>query len=408
MEYIRWAKTLVEKALSTRRVVIISGERQAGKTTLTKQALPKDAVYRTLDDTMLLSIAKTSPADFVKHKAKTMVIDEIQKVPDLLPEIKKVVDENNRCGQFMLTGSADVMSLPEVNESLAGRVKNIRLRTLCEGEINGTKPNFINKALNKNFPSQIQECNKDNILELALRGGYPEVVRLAKKDRKEWHKDYLNTLITRDLKNIANIRRVDILKKIMEILAAWSSKYINISDICSSLQVSKNTFVEYISLIEHLYLCQTIPAWTKTDYDKVGKKDKIYMCDTGLMANILNWHYDDVVLNSDRYGKLIETFAFKELISLVDLNLEYSLYQYRDRNKREIDFIIETENNELLAIEIKGGSKVIKDNFKHIEWFRDNLVKEKKFIGIILYTGKDTISFGKDLFVVPMASLWNN
>ncbi len=407
MEYIRWTKNLVKEALSVRRVIVISGARQCGKTTLTKQALSKDMIYRTLDDNKMFSIAKESPADFVKHDKKTMVIDEIQKVPELLSEIKIVVDNNNAHGQFMLTGSADVFSLPQVNESLAGRVKNIKLRTLTEGEILGTKPNFIEKILKKKIPSQIQGYDKQEVLDLAIRGGYPEVIFLPKKNRKDWYRDYIDILISRDLKNIANIRRANVLNKLVSVLAAWSSKYINTDDICSSLEISKNTFIEYFSLLQHLYLFECVPAWTKTDYDKVGKKDKVYMCDTGLMANILNWHYDNVALDSDRCGKLVETMVFKELATLVDLNSEYSMYQYRDRNKREIDFIIETENNEVIAVEVKSGSKVTSDDFKHIKWFRDNLVKDKKFTGIVLYTGQDTLQLGQDLFIVPMACLWS-
>ncbi len=407
MEYLRWAKNLVSEALSVRRVVVIFGARQAGKTTLTKQVLSKDITYRTLDDTNMVLIAKESPADFLKHDKKTMIIDEIQKVPELISEIKIVVDNNNRYGQFILTGSADVFSLPQVTESLAGRVKNIRLRTLTEGEIHGTKPNFIEKILKRNFQSKIERYDKKTILEMAIRGGYPEVVFLPQKSRKDWYRDYLNTLIDRDLKNIANIRRADVLNKLISTLAAWSAKYINTDEICSCLEISKNTLKEYISLLEHLYLFERVPAWTKTDYDKVGKKDKIYISDTGLMTSILNWHYNEIELNSDRCGKLIETMIFKELATLVDLNSEYSLYQYRDSKKREIDFIIETENNEIIAIEVKSGSRIMSDDFKHIKWFRDNLIKNKKFTGIVLYTGQTILSFGKDLFCVPMALLWS-
>lgn len=407
MEYLRWAKNLVEESLSERRVVVISGARQCGKTTLTKQVLSKDITYRTLDDTNMFSIAKESPADFVKHNKKTMIIDEIQKVPELISEVKIVVDNNNRYGQFILTGSADIFALPQVTESLAGRVKNIRLRTLTEGEILGTKPNFIEKILKKDFPSQIEGYDKKKILELAIRGGYPEIIYLPQKSRKNWYRDYINTLIIRDLKNIANIRRADILNKLISALAAWSAKYINTAEICSYLEISKNTLIEYVNLLENLYLCERVSAWTKTDYDKVGKKDKIYMSDTGLMTSILNWHYDEIELNSDRCGKLVETMIFKELATLVDLNPEYSLYQYRDSKKREIDFIIETENNEIIAIEVKSGSRVMSDDFKHIKWFRDNLVKNKKFTGIVLYTGQNTLPFGKDLLCIPMALLWN-
>lgn len=159
-------------------------------------------------------------------------------------------------------------------------------------------------------------------------------------------------------------------------------------------------------MIEDLYLCERVPAWVRSDYDRIAKRDKFYITDTGLMSNLLEWHYDDVAFDADRYGKLIETFVFNELKAQIDLNYDYTLYQYRDRENREIDFIIEDSKGDMVGIEVKGGSRVSKDDFKHLKWFKENLVKDKKFIGIILYSGENTLSFGEDLLAVPTASLW--
>ncbi len=409
-EYTRWVKSVVEKALKTRRVVIISGERQCGKTTLTSQVAPAGAIIRTLDDTSLLAAAKDDPAYFVKHDKGTMIIDEIQKAPMLIPEIKRVVDKSNETGQFLITGSANVVDAPEVRESMAGRVKNVRLRTLTQGEILGTKPTFLDKAFKSKFPTQIKGCNKETVFKIALRGGYPEIVRLPKDARKEWHKDYVKSIIDHDLNNLpnVNIRRSSELKKLLEILAAWSSKYMDVNEICSGLEITKPTLLDYIGLLEKMYLIERVPAWIKSDYERVKKADKIYMCDTGLMANILNWHYDNIALDPDKYGKLIETFVFKELAVLVGLNSEYSMYQYRDRMKHEIDFIIENENNEILGIEVKGGGHISKDDFDHMIWFKNNLPKDIKFTGIVVYAGENTMSFGEGMFAVPLAAFWTD
>ncbi|MCQ2913765.1 MAG: ATP-binding protein [Alphaproteobacteria bacterium] len=406
MLYSRWQKENIEKALKTRRVLIISGARQCGKTTLTKQSLNEGFTYRTLDENNMFETALDDPLGFLTHSGKTLVIDEIQKAPLLIPEIKRIVDINNEKGQFILTGSADIMSLPTVNESLAGRVKNIRLRTLTEGEIQGANPSFIQRAISQNFKDQYKGCSKETILSIALRGGYPEVLSFDYEDRKDWHKDYFDVLIERDLKNIANINRSDVLKDIVKILASWSSKYMDIGGICSGCQISKPTLVSYINYIEQLYLCEKLPAWIKTDYDRVGKKDKFYMTDTGFMASILNWHYDSISLDKDKYGKLVETFVFNELSAQVDLNSDYTMYQYRDRTNREIDFIIEDESNNIIGIEVKGGSRIGKEDFKHLSWFKDNLVKGKDFVGIVLYSGENTMRFGENLYAVPTASLW--
>ena len=405
-EYQRWAKSIVERALNTRRVIIISGSRQVGKTTLAEQAVTNDVIFRTLDDTTLLPVALQDPQGFLEHDTRTLVIDEIQKAPILLPEIKRIVDKNNTPGQFVLTGSSDVRSNPNIKESLAGRVKNIRLRGLTEGEIQNTKPDFIERLYNKNFPSQIKGCSKSAILQLALRGAYPEAITLDKADRKEWYKDYLNALIEHDLKDIANIKNEEALRQIIKALAAWSGKLMDLDGICSACNLSKPTINEYIALIERLYLCERVHPWTHSDYDMIGRTDKMYMTDTGLMAAILGWHYDAVAFDADRFGKLIETFVFNELSAQVDLNSDYTLHHYRDRRDREIDFIIENDQGDIIGLEVKGGSRITKEDFKHLTWFGDHLVKDKKFIGVILYSGENTIRFAENMLAVPTACLW--
>jgi len=408
MEIIRFQEKNVKLALKLRRIVILSGARQTGKTTLMRQIAGKKMDYRSLDDVDFLTIATEDPKGFVKNSlAKTMAIDEIQKAPKLIPEIKMLVDKNNRNGQFLLTGSANLQTLPSVTESLAGRVKNIRLRPLIMSEISSSKPLFLEKAFNKNFPLKIEGFGKSEILEIAFRGGYPEVVRLKKiTEQREWHKDYLKTLLEHDLRDIINIRRQNALKELLGILASWSAKYIDISAIGSGLSLNKHTLESYINALVSLYLFEHIPPWLRTDYDRVGRRPKFYATDTGLMASILGWNMKEVLQNHDRSGKLIETFIFQEIAALVDLE-GASLYQYRDRENREIDFIIEREDGALLGIEVKAGHNVSREDFKHLEWFSKNILKDKNsFIGIVLYSGDRTIHFSENMLAVPTAALW--
>ena len=406
MKIQRWQKNTLENALETRRIVIISGARQAGKTTLAKRIVSKNAIYRTLDDSALLKVALDDPKGFLWHKEPTMIIDEIQKAPLLISEIKKIVDENNAKGQFVLTGSADIRAMPTVKESLAGRVKNLRLRTLTQGEIIGSSPSFLQRAFNGDFKSQYKNSSKKDLLDIALRGGYPEVISLSAKARKEWHKDYIEAIINKDMREIFNINRHETLNSLIKAMASWSSKYIGISGICSKFEVSKPTLMGYIQLFEVIYLCEKLPAWVKSDYDRIAKKNKFYFSDSGLMASLLNWTYKDASLDADKYGKLIETFVFGEIAAQAELNSEYSMYQYRDRENREIDFIIEHEDGSILAVEAKGGSNIGKNDFKHIKWFREHLAKDRKFMGIVLYSGEDTLPFGENMFAVPTAGLW--
>lgn len=407
-EYNRWRILNIEEALKTRRVVVISGARQTGKTTIAKHVSGKNSVFRSLDVDSIYEAAVNDPTGFVKNDSGTMFIDEVQKVKKLITEIKYVVDNNNRPGQYLLTGSADINSLPEVSESMAGRLKNIRLRPLTQGEILRKKPTFLKRAFEANFSKQILGYDKKAIFDLAFRGGFPEAVRLeSQKNRKDWHKDYITALLKHDLKDVANITRQDAMKELIDILASWSSKFMDISQISSSLGLSRPTVVSYINALEALFLFDKVAPWIKTDYDRVGRSYKYYASDTGFMTAILGWKQDDILLDVDRSGKLMETFVFQELVAQVDLDNSYSLYQYRDREKREIDFLIEREDGSLIGIEVKSSHSVSSDNFIHHKWFRENIVKGKKpYVGIVLYSGEQVLSFGEDLLAVPIAALW--
>jgi uncharacterized protein len=413
-QYPRWQETNIKKALKTRRVLLISGSRQCGKTTLSKIISTTDTRYYTLDDITLLESALNDPSGFIQHGNHLLIIDEIQRAPLLLQAIKQDVDENQEYGRFLLTGSANIQSLPSVKESLAGRIRNLRLRPLAQGEIHKKTPNFIpllfkSKPLNQYPVKNVGRYQKDNYLHAAFSGGYPEVLRFKEqKDRRAWHKDFLSALMDKDLKDIANIRRKDSIQKLLEVLAAWSSKFMDISAIGAPLSITRPTIESYVNALESLYLIERVRPWHKTDYDRVSKQDKLFMTDTGLMASLLNWNFEDVRLNGDLNGKLIETLVFTELSAIIDAQDDnYSLFHYRDRVQREIDFIVEDKNGHLLGIEVKSGSNIRSDSFKHLKWFKENMAKDKPFKGIILYTGEHCVSFGDDLWAVPLHFMWD-
>jgi len=404
----RWQIENTQKALKNRRVVAVSGARQTGKTTITKQII-QNGTFRSLDNSALLQAAIDDPNEFVKNPSgETMVIDEIQKVPALMSEIKLAVDNNNKPGQYLITGSSNIQTIAKINDSLAGRIKHIRLRPLTVGEILGKSPNFLQQAFSGEFPIQIKGYDKDSIIDLAFRGGYPEALRIENlKERKEWYRDYLDSIVKKDLHDIENIRRLDVIQELIKILAAWSSKYMDKNNITSSIEISRPTFDVYSNALEALFIFEHVMPWVKTDYELAGKRSKIYMTDTGLMSSLLNWKREDFSLNPDRCGKLIETFIFQELAAQVDLDSDYSLTQYRDAKKREIDFLIEKEGEGIIGIEAKASSRVSKEDFSSQIWFRDNIIKGKMpYKGYVLYSGEDTLSFGDGMLAVPTAALW--
>lgn len=394
--------------MSERRVLMLSGPRQSGKTTLARELESDQAEYRTLDDSTLTEAAQNDPQGFIKRSTNTLIIDEVQRVPSLLPAIKKAVDEDTRPGQYLLTGSANIQSLPTVRESLAGRIAKIRLRPLAQGEMRRVVPNFIESAFKQSFSRIHTHYDRDALLEIAFRGGFPEPMLLQDRSRKRWHTDYIDAILERDLKEITKIHRKNAMRELVNILAAWSGKYMDMSAIGSGLSIQRSTLESYINALETLYLVDRVYPWTKTDYARVGKQNKLFMVDSGLMASLLRWKIDQVRLDPDRSGKLMETLAFNEIMAQVDTKEDrYELFHYRDREKREIDFLIEREDNAYLGIEIKAGSAVDKNDFKHLKWFKNNLAQSRPFIGIIIYTGEFPVSFGNNLWAVPFSRLWS-
>lgn len=410
-KYIRWQKNNIESGLQTRRVVLLTGPRQCGKTTLIKELVSSAMEYRTLDDITLQQSAKSDPHGFVKHyNNESMIIDEVQRAPELLLAIKKTVDEDTRNGQYLLTGSANIQASSAAQESLAGRIRKIRLRPLSQGEIQGiVLPDFIIKAFSGEFARHTASYDKDAVLELALQGGFPEPLKLNGKEKKLWHLDYIDALLERDLKDIARIQHKDSMRKLLSVLSAWSGKFMDVSAIGSGLSIKRPTLESYINALESMYIVERTKPWLSTDYDRVGKQDKIFMTDCGLMSSILNYRMDQLRIDSDKTGKLMETFVFNELSAHIDAGgEEFRLFHYRDREKREIDFIIENDHDALLGIEVKAGSSVGSADFKHLNYFAENLAGKRNFIGIVLYTGALTLSFGKNMTAVPISCLWNS
>lgn len=347
------------------------------------------------------------PHGFVKSHSKTLIIDEVQRAPDLLLAIKKEVDENTRPGQFLLTGSANLMTIPTVKESLAGRITTLRLRPLAHGEITNKIPDFIDRAFRMDCPPPQLKLSKEMMVNMGFKGGFPEAIMLDDSERILWHKDYIQTILSRDLNEIENIQRKDVIKNLVGILAAWSSKVLNISDIGSGLSVQRSTLVSYMNALESLYLFEKLSPWNKTDYDRIAKHEKYFITDSGLMASLLNWKKSSLIFDGEKTGKLIETMVFNELSSQVEVSRgKYTLCYYRDRQKREIDFLIENEEGNYLGIEVKSGSKISKNDFLPMEWFKNNLLKGKTFVGIVLYSGESPLSFGDRMYAVPFGSLF--
>ena len=400
----RWINSKIEESLSNRRVTILVGARQCGKTTLAKDIASADGFeYATMDTEE--KVAKSDPQGFVKHNKKTMIIDEIQRVPELILAVKQEVDSNNRYGQYIITGSADIQSLPSTKESLAGRAKKVRLRPFTYGEYLELEPKFFKRLQNKDFINNTG-YDKRKVIEIAYKGGYPEpLLQFSDTESKDWYKDYTDLILDNDLKYIANIKRQSKLRLLFNTICAYSSKFITKSDLSTELAVSRQTVDEYLNILEKVYLIDGLEMWYSRDYEVLHDRTKYYLTDTGLMCSILNWEKDKIYKDGDKSGKLIETFVYNQIAPIADMNNGVKISHYRDNRKREIDFLLETED-EIYGIEVKAGTDVTLSSFNHLEWFRDNLSKDKKFTGIIIYTGERTMQWKNKMFTVPINNLW--
>ena len=402
----RWLEPHITDALSFRRVVHITGARQTGKTTLASSlAFPKSRRF-TMDNDRIRATAKADSIEFTRRESgETMILDEVQKVPELLNAVKIHVDESNDRGQYLLTGSASLDFSKAVSDSLAGRMHTARLRTLSLGELQGTKPTFLKGAFLREFKAPGAALNKKDIIHLAFKGGYPETLDFHDRARRQWFKDYIKTLINRDIKAVTEIRKSAVLGEIAKWLLARSSKLFTVEEACAGIGVSKPTMDSYIEALCALYLFDRVPAWNKTDYDRIGKRSKYFACDPAIMANCLEWNEDDAYLDSDLSGKLVETWAYHELSVLAETDGgDYEISHYRDKLKREIDFIVTDGRGAMLGIEIKSGGMVGLEDFRHLKWFATNLAR-KQFTGIVLYAGPDILRFGEGFYAVPLAAL---
>ena len=402
----RWQLQELVESMRYRRVIHITGARQSGKTTLASCAPLENVRRYTMDDDNIRDAAFDNPVEFTaRRNGETVVIDEVQKVPELLNAVKLHVDESTDRGQYLLTGSSSLEFMRKSADSLAGRMHTMRLRTLSLGEINGNAPTFLDKAFKRDFPELVKNSGKRDIIHLAFKGGFPEAMEFPDGIRREWFEDYVQTLIARDIKNVVQIRKVKALGDIVRWLLARSSKLWTMDDLCTSAQITKETAANYVGALEALYIIDKVPAWNKTDYDRIGKSPKYFAADTGLIANILDWGEEETFLNSDLSGKIVESWVYHELSAIADsCRSRYSISHYRDKNKREIDFLVTNARGELLGLEVKAGGRVRKDDFKHLRWFADNLAKGA-FTGIVLYAGENTLPFGEGLYAVPLAAL---
>ena len=404
--YPRFAKSKVEDALSDTRVVLIAGPRQSGKTTLATGFASKDVPYLTLDDTTTLRSAADDPVGFLRGFGKA-VIDEIQRVPDLLLSIKTAIDDDKTPGRFLLTGSANLMTIPKVADSLAGRMEVIRLLPLSQAEIRGGMPNFIDRIFAGAPPAANHIIVGDELVEIVLSGGYPEALGRQKWSRKQdWYHGYLDAIIQRDIRDVAQIDQLAIMPKLFNVLAEHAGQLVNNSGIGANAGLNHVTTQKYIGVFESLYLVHTLQPWFTNRLKRLTRSPKLHFLDAGLLAAMRGITPDRIQKDKTRFGPILETFVFSELRKMASWSGQRcSFSHYRDKDRNEVDIVLENQRGEVVGIEVKSSATVNGADFSGIRKLA--AACGDKFVqGLVLYDHDQVVPFAENMFAAPLSCLW--
>jgi len=392
----RTLESILKIALDTFPVVLLNGARQVGKSTL---ALENFKNYLTFDDGELRLYAKENPKGFLKNLDLPICLDEIQKVPTLLEYIKIEVDSNRENGNFLLTGSSNILDHKQSKDTLAGRLCELRLHPLSSKEKNN-KPyeNIIEKLLQRDF-KLLKKDYSDEVIEHIIDGGYPEILSLEGMPRDLWFSSYISTYIERDARDLADIRDIDNFIKFVNLLATRSATLLNKSSLSSDVGIKDITTANYLSIISRIYQVTLLKPYFLNIGKQFVKSPKVFFNDTGVLCSILKLNTKEKLLNSPYSGQIFETYMFNELQKhLSYFEKQASIYHYRTNDKKEIDFIIEVENK-LLAIEVKQSSSIQKSDFKHIVDLQNR--SNKDCLGIVFYNGDMVIELDDNLVAIP-------
>jgi len=401
----RHAAGLVSDALADTRVVVVNGARQTGKSTLAEMAVRArpGAVAKFLDDPTTREAATADPVAFLRHDG-LMLIDEVQRVPDLWLAIKNTVDRDPRPGRFLLTGSARLLSLRSLPDALPGRSETIELWPLSQGEIDGGPDGFVDAAFRVGADLRAEHIGlgKRDYLARARRGGYPEAVhRDTPRRRDRFFAGYLDDLIVRDVKQVAQIDRADQMRRLLSLLAAQTAGLFRASRMADAIGVSAPTVRSYLNILETIFLIRLVPGWSANLSRRAVATPKVIFQDSGLAAFLAAGADADAAA-----GRLVENLVLGELArQLTWTDFSARLYHYRDRDQHEVDAIIEDNSGTVIGVEVKASETVRADDFAGLRVLRHRL-GDRLRAGFVLYCGAESLSFGDGMVALPISALW--
>ncbi|MDH2425042.1 ATP-binding protein [Sphaerisporangium sp. TRM90804] len=404
----RHAGEAVSTALNDTRVVLVNGARQSGKSTLVR-LLAKDraAEWRNLDTAVVRQAALADPAGFVAFPG-LMVVDEIQRVPDLLLAIKEQVDADPSPGRYLLTGSARVLGLRALPDALPGRVETVELWPFSQGEIDGTPDRLVDALFTEGENLRhTSSVTRAQYAERVVRGGFPEAVARSNPRRRERFFDsYVADLIARDVSQLSEIERTSEMRALLRMLAARSGQLLVANALSDGVGLSARTVHRYLALLEEVFLTKRIPAWSRNVSSRAISTPKFAFVDSGVAANLLGADARSLVRPDGLFGPLLEGFVLMELARQLTWSEERAeLFHYRTKEKVEVDAVLENRRGRVVGIEVKASSTVRPDDFRGLRHLADRL-GDDFLVGVVLYTGTQTLPFGPRLRAMPVSALW--
>ena len=403
--YQRFIEPRIRDALTDTRVVLLSGPRQSGKTTLGHKLADAGMVYMTLDNATVLAAARGDPIGFVRSLDRA-IIDEVQRAPDLMLALKESVDNDPRPGRFLLTGSADLMMLPRVADSLAGRMEVLRLFPLAQSELRSTNSNFLATVFAGGLLNVSNAVVGHDLVGAVLAGGYPEALtRRTWARRQDWYAGYVDAIVQRDVRDVAHVDQLQNMPKLLRVLGEHAGQLVNYSAIGAALGMNHVTTQKYVGVFERLFLVRTLPPWHSNQLKRLTKTPKLHFVDAGLLAALRGLTPDAVRVDRTPFGALLETFVVGEIIKIASWQEgRFEFSHFRDKEGSEVDVVIEDRQGRVVGIEVKAAATVTGSDFGGLRKLAQ--ASGDKFVqGLVLHDHDRTVPFGPKLAAAPLSAL---
>ena len=410
--YPRHILPILLETLQDTPVILLNGARQTGKSTLAQHCLAgRPHRYLTLDDPVVLAAIKHDATGFIDGLEGTIILDEVQRAPEIFLAIKAAVDKQRIAGRFLLTGSANVLLLPNMADSLAGRMEICSLWPLSTAEI--ASEAHVNRAdllFNGDFRTlTLPPYERPELVQKLLSGGFPEVVnRVSERRKTAWFESYLQAILQRDVRDLAQVEQLTELPHLLKLLATRSASLLNFAELSRASNLPQTTLKRYFALLETLFLVYRLPSWERNPSKRLVKAPKVFLPDTGLLAYLCALSSNRLLVDTSLMGALVETFVFSELIKHIAFSEQrLTLWHYRTQNHIEVDFILEDRMGNITGIEVKASATVEAKDFKGLKHLQDTETTRFQR-GIVLYAGRELVSFGSGLWAVPLSVWWGN